>query len=219
MPVKQMPIIKKKVAKRTAFLRKVFKKKKNKKYLFFLAVVSVISCLLYLGKSLILVAFVNGTPITRLEYIVEMEKIAGPETLDSLITRKLIDQEARESQITISQDEIQTEIDKLAAAIESQGGTLEQALVMQGQTQEGLRDNIRIQKTVEKILADKIAVNEEDVLGYFEENKNFYEEGTSLNDVRLDIENQLFQQKLSTEFGIWMEELKASSDINYLINP
>ena len=47
------------------------------------------------SRGLFVVALVNGEPISRIEVIKALEKQGGKATLDSLVTKKLIAQEAR----------------------------------------------------------------------------------------------------------------------------
>jgi hypothetical protein len=101
--------------------------------------------------------------------------------------------------------------------LKGQNLTLEEALAARGQKKEDLIDQIRIQKTVEAILAQKINVSEEDISKYFEENKELLDEGAKLEDVKEDIRGQLFQQKLNEEYGKWIEGLKAKAKIYYLV--
>ena len=44
------------------------------------------------------------------------------------------------------------------------------------------------------------------------------DEGAKLEDVKEDIRQQLFQQKLNAEYTKWVEELKAKSKILYFVN-
>ena len=55
-----------------------------------IAVIIILAALVYYYKGLFIAATINGSPITRLAVIKELEKASGKQALDSLITKKLI---------------------------------------------------------------------------------------------------------------------------------
>ena len=76
---------------------------------------------LYLFKGIFIAADVNGEKITRFAVIKELEKQSGKQTLESMVTKTLIIQEAKKRDINIGDTEIDTEIAKIAKNIEGQG--------------------------------------------------------------------------------------------------
>lgn len=194
-----------------------FLEKRRKIILSFLMLV-VLGFLLYLGKGIFIAATVGGKPISRLSVIRELEKRAGKQALDALITKELISQEAKKKNISVSDDEIKAQIDDLKKSIESQGSTLNAALAMQGQTMADLEENIKYQKMIEQILKDKTYVSEEEIKKYFEDNKSIYAKDAKFEDLKDDIRQKLTQEKLSNEFSAWLNNLKSSVTINYFVN-
>lgn len=196
---------------------KNFVKKRSKKQVSLIIILAIIASL-YLLRSLFFVAFVNGFPIMRIEFTKELERNFGQETLDNLITKKLILQEASKKGVAVSNDEVEEEIDNISSLIESQGSSLDLVLSSQGQTIKDLEENIRIQKTVEKILEDKVTVPEEDLIEYFDNNSELYGEDADFAELKEDIRQQLRQEKLSSEFETWINHLKTESKIIYFLN-
>ena len=190
---------------------------KNKKFKT-LAIIILIGTFLVLAKSLFVAALVNGWPVSRIAVIKALEKQGGSDVLNTLVERSLIFQEAGRLGVKISDDVINTQITSIEEILKGQSLTLEEALAARGQTKKDLIDQIRIQKTVEVILSQKINISEEDTAKYFEENKALLDEGAVLEDVKEDIRGQLFQQKLSDEYRKWVEELKAKSKILYYVD-
>ncbi|KKU16202.1 MAG: PpiC-type peptidyl-prolyl cis-trans isomerase [Candidatus Woesebacteria bacterium GW2011_GWC2_45_9] len=190
---------------------------KNKKFKYS-AIIILIAILLALTKSLFVAALVNGWPVSRIAVIKALEKQGGSDVLNTLVERSLIFQEAGRLGVKISDDVINTQITSIEEILKGQSLTLEEALAARGQTKKDLIDQIRIQKTVEVILSQKINISEEDTAKYFEENKALLDEGAVLEDVKEDIRGQLFQQKLNDEYRKWVEELKAKSKILYFVN-
>jgi len=199
-------------------LKKNLKKSKSKRYLLILLILVVVGLGLYLGKSLFIAALVSGRPITRFELVRELEKGAGKRHLESLITKELISQKAQKEGVTVSDEDVKKEIENISKMIESQGSTLDAALSIQGQTREDLEENVKIQKTVEKLLQEEVVISDEDTLKYFEENKSLYGEEAVFEDLKDDIREQLKQEKLSTAFQEWMTKLKNESQIIYFVN-
>lgn len=193
------------------------KKVINKKYITLFAILVLLLGLLYFFRGLFLVALVNNKPITRLALVKQLEKESGKATLENLIVKELIMQEAKKKSVTVTEEDIQKEIDNITEIVEAQGTTLEVALSMQGQTMDDLRDNIKVQKTAEEILKDDINITDEDVLAYYEENKEFYEDREYV-DLKEEIKEQLFQEKLQAKFSELLENLKSESNIRYLVN-
>lgn len=171
----------------------------------------------FLYKNLI-VAWVNGSPITRFEVIKLLERQGGRQALDNLITRKLISQEARALNISISQEEINVEIDELKSTLEESGTSLEDALALQGQNLGGLTQDIKLQKLVEKILAENIAVSDEEASKYFEENRDFFAEDATIEEVEDQIKEQLKQEKLTTAFNELLAELRGGASVKINLN-
>ena len=189
----------------------------DKKKAILTAAVLGVAALGYLGRGLFVVALVNGTPISRLAVVRELEKQGGSETLDNLVVKSLIFQEARKKGVTVSQEELDQELSRINDIVSKQGMTLDEALALQNQSKNDLIEQIKIQKTVERILADKIAVTEEEVNDYFDKNKELFDDGAKLEDVSGEIRNQLAQTKLSSAYQSWITDLKASASINYFV--
>ena len=139
---------------------------KNKKFKYS-AIIILIAILLALTKSLFVAALVNGWPVSRIAVIKALEKQGGSDVLNTLVERSLIFQEAGRLGVKISDDVINTQITSIEEILKGQSLTLEEALAARGQTKKDLIDQIRIQKTVEVILSQKINISEEDTAKYF----------------------------------------------------
>ena len=191
---------------------------RKRRYFPFLIILLVFICGIYLGRSLLFAAIIGGKPIYRDKLISELEKQAGKQALDSLNTKELVSQEAKRKGINITDQDVNSEIERITKIVEAQGTTLEAALATQGQTIENLTENIKLQKTVEQLLSDKISVSEEDIQKYFETNKSYYGEDAKFDDIKDSIKDQLVQEKLSSEFQILLEKLKSEGNIIYFVN-
>ena len=172
----------------------------------------------YLARPLIFAASVNGQLVTRYKLISELEKQGGANVLDSLVTKSLIFQEAKKMGVGVSQEDLDSEVARIEGVVSAQGSTLDEALALQGQTRQDFLEQIKLQKTVEKILADKLVVTDEDAQKYYQENTDFYGADSKYEEVSESVKNQLMQEKLSTAYQGWITDLKGSANINYFVD-
>ena len=182
-----------------------------------LGVVAVLA-ILFFSKSLFIAATVDGVPISRLSVIQELEKNSGQQALDIIITKQLIETAALKQNVSVSQSDIDTEIQTIETEVSGQGGgTLEMALAQQGMTLEQLREQITLQKKLEQILADKLAVSDEEVTQYLTQSKITTPAGMSDVDFRNQISEQLKKQKFNVEADQWITSVKGGADIRYYV--
>lgn len=177
----------------------------------------ILIILAYTVKGFFIAAVVNGRPISRLAIIQKLEKTSGKNLLDSMITEKLIQNEARAKNILVSDDEINEKIKQIEKQVTSQGNTLEKALALEGMSMNDLKRQITIQKDVEKLLADKINVTDEEVTKYIADYKITIPKGQDAS-FKEQIKNQLKGQKLNASAKALIDELKSKAKIRYFVN-
>ena len=206
--------MRKKISKILVSLKKIFTKKR---VITFLVIVLVLTGV-YFSRSLIFAAWVNGKPVYRYSLVRELEKHGGKQVLASLVEQALISAEAKKSNVTISEIEIETEIKKIEETISGQGISLDEALNLRGMTRKDLEKQISTQKIVEKILASKILLTDQEVKDYFNANKTLFGQNPVFDKVKDQVRAQLFQQKLSEQYNTWITDLKTKAKILYFIN-
>lgn len=194
-----------------------FKKPKPLYIAIGVAVILIIIALFF-AKGLFVAATVNGSPISRLSVIAELEKQGGKQALEAIIDKKLIETELNKKGVSASKEDVDSEIEKIKAQVTSQGGTLEMALAQQGLTEEKLREQITIQKKLEKLLADKVAVSEAEIDAYIKDSKATLPKDVKMEDFRKQISDQLKQQKFQQEAQKWVSDLTTNAKIKYYVN-
>lgn len=187
----------------------------TKTFVVVLAVFAVLLGVAYYFKGVFIAATVNGEPISRLSVVRELEKKAGKNFLDTLVTKKLIEDEVKKEKVVVTAQDVDVEIKKVEAQITAQGGTLDQALEGQGMTLDDLREQIMINKELEKLLGDKIAVSDDEVDKYISTNKIPLTKGGSSEDLRNQTREQLKGQKFNTEAAKLIDDLRTKATINY----
>src|SRR3989344_5443967 len=165
------------------------------KYIVPALIVLAILAVYLTGKGL-LVAMVNGRPITRLNLFHEMEQQIGKQALDSLITRALIKQEARKQGVTMTNDEVAQKISSIEELVQKQGQTLDDALAYQGMTRDDLNSQLEIQLLIEK-LVEEPTVTDEEIDTFMENQKDYMDENADEAQARSDATDYLKQQKQS----------------------
>ncbi|NUU79203.1 foldase protein PrsA [Paenibacillus xylanilyticus] len=116
------------------------------------------------------VASVNGTDISKDELYNELVSLGGESTLNSMITMKLIDQEAAKAKVSVTDEDVNAEIESLKTQYGGEEG-LNTALSQSGMTMDSLKKNTEVQVKIRKILEPKTTVKDEDISAYYEENK------------------------------------------------
>ena len=178
----------------------------------------VLFAVIFWVKGLFFAAFVNGTPITRFGVIKALEKQGGKRVLDSLVTRELILQEAKKKKVVVNQNEIDKEIKKIEENTSKQGQNLDQILNFQGMTRDDFKNQIEIQLIVEKLLASKIKVSNEEIDDFIRKNTPTEEGSTLKPPTKDEAKEQLRQQKLQQEADTLIQQLKKNAKISYFVN-
>ncbi len=162
-------------------------------------------------------AVVNGSVISRFDVIKELENSSGQAALEGLVTKKLITQAAVKAGIKVSSSDIDADVKDIEDKIAAQGSTLDAALEQQGMTRASFREQVTLQKSLEKLLADKVSVSDDDVKRYIESTKVKAPEGTSEEDFKAEVKKQLTSQKLGVEASNWIAEQKKEAKIQYFV--
>lgn len=178
----------------------------------------IIIILLVVFRSSFIVAVVNGQPISRAEFNRQLEVQAGKQVMNSLVTEKLVEQQAAKQNITVSQSELDAQIKVIQQQLASQGQTLDSALAAQGLTQSDFVTQLRLQTLVKKMLGSKISVTDKEISDYMTQNKASLPTGETDAQLKAQVKQQLEQQKLSQQAQALVQKLQQQAKINYFIN-
>lgn len=120
------------------------------------------------------VAVVNGTNITAGQLYEAMVAEHGQRALDSLITKVLIENEAQNAGVSVSDEEVDQRFDEVAADYGGREVFL-MLLEQSGFPEKSVRDDLYIELLVKKILAPTVDVSDEAVAAYYEENQDRFQ--------------------------------------------
>ncbi len=199
-------------------IKRIFKIKISNIWLFKSAsLIFVIFILLSLYKrGVIALAFINGQPISISDVIRYFESKDKNNIIDKIISEKLIEYEAKKRNIIVKQEEIRSEILKIEKEALTNGKTLAQILKESNQTASDLERNVRLRIIVYKILSQDIDLSEDEIDKFIRENPELYE-NMSREEAREGVRKLLLDSKIKERYDSWIEEVKASSKIDYFI--
>ena len=121
------------------------------------------------------VAVVNGEEIAKNDLFDAMYAQGGREILEQLVARKLILQEAEKSGVTISEEDLDAEMEQIIA--ENFQGSQEEfmsVLDLYGIDPDSFREDARLNLLVRELALTRMDITEEEVREYFEENQDFF---------------------------------------------
>lgn len=211
-----------KTAKRTKLSLNRIGAKFPKKSVVYGLLVLALGLAIYFGGKTFFVASVNGRLISRLSVVNALEKQGGKKTLDVLIVKSLINQEAKKRKVSATVKEIEDELAKIEKSVTAQGSTLDAVLAQEGMTKDSLADEIRLQVLVKKMVGQDIKVSDKEIDDYIDSQREqmalLGSEMTAENEPsRDDVSAQLKQQKLQEKIQSFVADLKEKAKIKYFI--
>ncbi|MEK7571285.1 MAG: SurA N-terminal domain-containing protein [Patescibacteria group bacterium] len=191
--------------------------KLRKSHVILIGVIVLVGAFLYFFRGLFVAAVVNGQPISRMSVVNEAEKQSGKQALETLVRNNLIEQEAQKQKVSVTEKEIDDEIKKVESQLAKQGQKIDDVLAIQGMTKEDLRELIRLDKLVGKIVGKDIKITDEEINKYIEENKEMLPADQDENPLKASVKEQLNQQKLNEKVRTWLEGIQKKANIMYFV--
>jgi hypothetical protein len=152
----------------------------------------------------------------RLGGAFEDRKKLESDTLDGIITRRLLVQEARRLRfVEVSVEEIRTEIEKLGKRFGSNKGfadfLAEQDITVQ-ELGRMLGEQLLVERFVEKKVGLFVRVNRDEAERYFEEHAAEYK-GKRFQDMQKTITALLIERKIGKQLDQYVAELRGKADV------
>jgi len=184
------------------------------KYIVLFIIILAVALVAFRYRRLLIAATVNGEAITRISVIKELERQGGSQALEALVAEALVYQEAGKQNVRV---EIDGEVKRIEETVLAQGQKLDDLLSFQGLTREDFTRRLRVQLLSEKLLGDKLKVTQEEIDQYIKDNKDTFDPALSEDRLKQQVEEFLRQGKFNTDFTPWLDTLKASAKIEYLV--
>ena len=163
------------------------------------------------SRGYIVSALVNGKPIFGWELNRALVSRYGTQTLESIISERLIADAAAKGGIVIPQADVDAKVQELVASL-GPNVNLDDVLKYQGMTKKEFEDQVRLQMTVEKILGKDIVISDTDVDTFIADNKDALT-ATDEAGLRIEAKQTLLSQKINEKIQTWFADLKAQAKI------
>jgi foldase protein PrsA len=165
---------------------------KQNKTLSLIIVVLILAIGIFLSLALSkdkAIAKINGEAISKDELYNVMVEQYGAATVDQLIADKIVASEAKKEKVTITDKEMNAEVDKLKA---SYGGedVFEQMLTSNNTSLDALKEDLKNYLTLRKLLAPQIKISDEELKSYFNENKDSLGEAEQVKASHILVEDE-----------------------------
>ncbi len=183
----------------------------NKKLMAAVVIFVIVVGLLYSKTSWFIAAIVNGSPITNFELLNKINRQYRQPVLTQLINEKIINSAIQKSGVSVSS----SDIDKSLSQIELNVGgaaALDGLLSQQGQTRADLREQLKLQLSLEKMYVKEATVSAEEIADYISKNNSQMSATDSAGQAK-EAEGALKQQKLQKIFAEKFQALKQSAKI------
>lgn len=150
-----------------------------------------------------IVATVDEKKITRQDWMAAMESRYGKETLQTLVNEAVMEKAAKEYDIKVTEDEIDLEIALMRSAQDTTDSTIQEL------TDEELRQKVRAQLILEKVLTKDVITDVEEIANYYEDNQSLYNIPTTYRTSIIIVESEKEAKSVKSE-------LEEGSDFSVL---
>ncbi|MCM3692518.1 peptidylprolyl isomerase [Neobacillus niacini] len=146
------------------------------------------------------IAKINGDSISKDELYDVMVKQYGAATVEQLIADKIVASEAKKQKITISDEDLNKEVDKLK---ESYGGeeVFNQVLASNNTTVDVLKEDLKNYLTMRKLIEPQIKITDEELKTYFDENKDSLGEAEQVKASHILVEDEATAKEIKQKLA------------------
>ncbi|MEK7141794.1 MAG: SurA N-terminal domain-containing protein, partial [Patescibacteria group bacterium] len=187
------------------------KPKFNTKVLYLVIGLLALSALLLANKSMLVAAVVDGRPVWSWELNSVMADRYGKQTLEGMISEKLIESEARNQGVVMSPSEVSAREEEIVKGLGG-GMKLEEILKIQGLTKSEFDRQITLQLTVQKILGKDLTITDADVNNFIATNRATLV-ATEEAALRSEAKQAILDAHIGEKLQPWFNELKAKAKV------
>lgn len=162
-------------------------------------------------KAWFVAATVNGAPITNLEVLARLNEQYRTQTLTQMTNEKIILDEAKKKGVAVTESDIDNKIVQLEQNV---GGKemLDSLLAQQGQDRKSLREQLKIQISIEKMYAGEASISAEEIDQFVAQNQDQMQSTDSAKQAE-EAKEVLKQQKLGQIFNSKFQQLKQQAKV------
>ncbi|MFE4143561.1 peptidylprolyl isomerase [Peribacillus sp. YIM B13472] len=145
-------------------------------------------------------ASIDGEKINKDDLYDALVAGYGADTLDLLITNKLVELEAEKAGIKIKDEEIQKEIDTMVKSYGDEKSLKEQ-LKASGSSMDALKKDIVVYLQTKKLVEPRITVTDDEISTYFEDNKDTFDQAEQVEASHILVEDEKTAEKVAKEIA------------------
>lgn len=181
------------------------------KLLYAVVAVLALSALLLANKSWVVAGMVNGKPIWRWELNRALTDRFGKQTLEGIVSERVIADAAAKSGVTVTKEEIAA---KEADIVKGLGANvnIDDLLKYQGITKADFDNQVKLQLTVQKILGKDVVITETDITNFIATNSATLT-ATDPAKLREEARQAILDQKVGEKVQTWFTQLKDKAQI------
>ncbi|MBI5614057.1 hypothetical protein HY947_03985 [Candidatus Gottesmanbacteria bacterium] len=163
------------------------------------------------NKSMFVVALVNNAPVFRWDLNSVMVSRFGKQTLESMISEKLIAGEAAKAGAIVGQKDIDEKEQEILKSFGSKVN-VDDFLRIQGVTKEEFDRQIKLQLLVQKTLGKNITISDDDVNNFIATNRAVLV-ATDEAGLKTEAKQAIFDQMVGEKFQSWFTTLKDKAKV------
>lgn len=186
-------------------------KKFPTKYLYLIVALLALSALVLANKGMLVAAVVDGKPIFSWELNRVLVDRYGKQTLEGMISERLIAGEAGKQGIVVAPSDVAGREEEIVKGLGS-GMSLEEILKIQGLSKDEFDRQITMQLTVQKLLGKDLSITEADVDNYIATNRALLV-ATEEAALRAEARQVILDAHIGNKLQSWFNELKAKAKI------
>ncbi len=170
-----------------------------------------LAILAFTNKGLFLAAVVNGKPVFRFELNNVMAARFGKQTLEQMISERLISDAAAKEGVSVTRADMDVKIAEITKSL-GDPTKLEQLLAAQGMTKSEFENQIQLQLLVQKLLGRDVVISEGDIDNFIATNRALLV-ATDPAKLREEARQAIMDSKVGEKLQDWFGKLKDSAKI------
>lgn len=186
-------------------------RKINTKILYLIALLLALSALFLANKSLLMAAVVDGKPVWSWELNRVLVDRYGKQTLEGIISEKLIAGEAQKNKVVMNPVEVSAREEEIVKGLGG-GMSLEEILKIQGLSKDEFDRQITLQLTVQKILGKDLTITDADIDNFIATNRATLV-ATETASLRMEAKQSILDAHIGGKLQPWFNELKSKAKI------
>ena len=153
---------------------------RSKKYIALVFVLLLSLSLAACSEKSATVATIGDEEISQDELNDVLVEKYGAETLNQLISERIVKKETDKADIEVTDEEVEAEYQNMANQYNGVEG-LQAAIAQANLTEEDLKEDIKSNIALEKLLKPQVEASDEEIAAYYEENKDEFSQGEQVN--------------------------------------